>query len=290
VRGLNVAASLGYLGYRLVAASGTMPSTSLLLRAGFLLLLNAFFIGAAWFYGNAVAARREYETQLVQRAAQLERERDINARQAVLRERVRVARDLHDVVAHHVSLIGIQAAAARRGLPQEPDRAVAGLRAIEQSSRDGLQELHRMLGLLRQPDEEADGVAGQPTVQDVPALIEAVRGTALHVDLERVGEGRPVPAEVGTSAYRIIQEALTNTIRHSNARQAHVVVAVFDDHLELEVRDDGAPVRTGAGTEGQGLRGMRERAALAGGVVEAGPLPERGYRVSASLPLFAGRA
>jgi signal transduction histidine kinase len=212
---------------------------------------------------------------------------DEEARRAVSDERAHIARELHDVIAHSVSVIVVQAAAADDVFDERPDQARAALRSIERSGREAMTELRRLLGAVR---PEARPPGPQPGLDRVEELAEPLRAAGLGVGVHREGDPAPLPAGVDLSAYRIVQEALTNTLRHARASRAEVTLSYGADAVELEVTDDGSGVSAGdPGAPGQGLMGMRERAALLGGTLEAGPLPRGGYRVHARLPLEAGR-
>ena len=217
------------------------------------------------------------------RAHLAERERDVAAREAVVEERARIARELHDVVAHHVSMIVLQAGAERHALPseQEPTREVLG--TIERTGRGALTEMRRLLKMLR--DEQADPLAPQPGLGDLPLLVSQVREAGLPVELEVDGEPRELPVGLELSAYRIVQEALTNALKHAGDAAATVRVRYGDDVIEVEVVDDGggrAAVERGGG---HGLVGMRERVSLYGGQFEARRRDEGGYLVRALLPI-----
>jgi signal transduction histidine kinase len=248
----------------------------------FLLAYNAVVLALPWALGAAIRTLRDREQELADRAAELQREREENARQAVFAERVRIARELHDVVAHHVSVMGVQAGAARRVMEQQPDKAAAALTSIEASSRDAVVELHRLLGFLRASDE-ADELAPQPGLAQ---LCDLVAQGNLAVDLLVEGDPRALPPTLDVSAYRIIQEALTNARKHSGGATATVRVSYGTATLEVEVLDDGT-TRAGRSVPegGHGLIGMRERATLHGGHLRAGPRPEGGFAVHATFPL-----
>jgi signal transduction histidine kinase len=203
------------------------------------------------------------------------------SRRATGDEQARIARELHDVIAHSVSVIVVQAAAADDVFDERPDQARAALRSIESAGREALAELRLLLGAVR-PDGES--TRPQPGLDRLDELAEQLRAAGLEVVLQREGEG-PLPPGIELSAYRIAQEALTNTLRHAGASRAEVTVCTGDGTIELDVVDDGrAPVRASDGA-GRGIAGMRERAAMLGGTLEAGPRPEGGFRVHASLPL-----
>jgi signal transduction histidine kinase len=206
------------------------------------------------------------------------------ARRAVGEEQARIARELHDVIAHSVSVIVVQAGAADDVFETRPDQARSALRSIERSGREAQRELRRLLSAVR-PGEGEDPRAPQPGLEQVDALAERLRASGLEVAVRREGEVPEVPAGVDLSAYRIVQEALTNTLRHARATRADVSLRYGDDAIEVEVRDDGRGEAAGGDGDGHGIVGMRERASLLGGTLEAGPLPGGGYRVRARLPL-----
>jgi signal transduction histidine kinase len=245
-------------------------------------LSRAVAIALAIAAGLYLAARRAYIASLQDRAGQLEREQQLLTEHAVAAERVRIARELHDVVAHGVSLMVVQAQALEA--LEGAERTVAGAR-IATIGREALTEMHRMLGVLRPQSEEAPALTPAPGIRDVPGLIERARGAGLQVELAVEGSPRALPAGVDLSAYRIVQEALTNVIKHARAHRTDVRVRYALDALELSVVDDGE----GDGAEeapGHGLVGMRERVALFGGTLEAGAAGDgHGYAVHAVLPL-----
>jgi signal transduction histidine kinase len=211
------------------------------------------------------------------------------SRRAVGDEQARIARELHDVIAHSVSVIVVQAAAADDVFDSRPDQARAALRSIERSGRDALVELRRLLNAVR-PDDGREAIGPQPGLDRLDELVEPVRAGGLEVVVRREGEPAPLAAGVDLSAYRIVQEALTNTLRHAHATRADVTVRYETDAVEIEVRDNGRGAAASDGEPGgQGLVGMRERAALLGGTLETGSLASGGYRVHARLPLEAAR-
>jgi signal transduction histidine kinase len=219
---------------------------------------------------------------------ELEHEREENARRAVFDERVRIARELHDVVAHHVSMMGIQAGAARVVLGRDPVLATEALAGIETSSRQAVLELHQLLGFLRQKDDP-DDLAPQPSLGQVHSLAANMSDSELTVEVSVEGEQRPLAPTVDVSAYRIVQEALTNTLKHAGASRADVHVRYWPDELEVEIVDDGRVNGTPApASGGLGLIGMRERAALHGGELTAGPAAGGGFAVRVRLPTPAG--
>jgi len=240
---------------------------------------SLFFVGeilACWLLGVIVRARRE-AAALAGRNAALERQ----AEQAAAAERARIARELHDIVAHHLSVVVLQAAGARAsGQP-----AAGALQKIERSGREALTEMRRLLSVLREPREETARYP-QPGVGELPALAESVRAAGLAVDLIVDGDHGTLPAAVDVSAYRIVQEALTNVLKHAGPAHAEVAVGRVDGAVTIEVTDDGAGIpASGAQAGGQGLTGMRERVAIFGGELQAGPRPGGGYAVRARLPL-----
>jgi signal transduction histidine kinase len=244
--------------------------------------------GAAWILGDSVRVHRAYTAELEQRAARLEREREDEARRAAAAERVRIARELHDVVAHHVSVIALQSQAAEALLPNEPERAAGAVDAIGVTARQALTELRRLLGALRDEDEAAPALAPQPGIADMDGLVESVRRAGLAVEIAVEGEPRPLPPGVDLSAYRIVQEALTNVLKHARARTAEVHLAYRDGELAIQVNDDGIgseAVPVAGNGQGQGLIGMRERVSLFGGELRAGPREGGGFAVDARLPL-----
>jgi signal transduction histidine kinase len=251
----------------------------------FSLGLNAAFFVAAWMLGDASRKRGEYEVELQLRADQLGAEREERARQAVVNERVRIARELHDVVAHHVSVMGVQAAAARRMIEREPTKAVEAMAHVEESGRQAVGELQRLVGYLR-ADNENDRLSPQPTLEGIPRLVETTGAAGLPVDLRVIGLSRPLPSSVELSAYRIVQEALTNVIRHAPGAETTVVLTHLADGLQVEVvNGPPAPGAAKAGPGGgRGLVGMRERASVLDGTFEHGAISGGGYRIMARLP------
>ena len=225
-----------------------------------------------------------------QRMVLLEEEQLQRERVAVGEERARIARELHDVVAHSVGAMVAQAQGAGRVLERDPARAREALDAIERAGRNALDEMRRSLGVLRRTDADAP-LAPQPGMGDLPALIAQARDSGLQVELLTDGAPAPLPSGIDLSAYRIVQEALTNTLKHAGPVPTRVAIRYRDDELELEICDDGALGRSaidasaGNGAGGQGLLGMRERVAVYGGDLNAGPRPEGGFVVRASLPL-----
>ncbi len=237
------------------------------------------FLAAAWLLGDSVRSRRAYVREIEAKAERLEQERDAEARRMVTEEQSRIARELHDVLAHALSVIVVQSGAAQELFELEPERAGKPLAAIDAAARSALSDLRRVLGLL-QPDV---AYAPQPGLSRLDSLIDQVRATGLEVTLQIRGRAEQLPAPVDLSAYRIIQEALTNTLKHAEAGSARVSVR-YGDELELEIRDDGHG-DAGAGSAGHGVTGMRERVTMLGGTVEIGSAPTGGYRVAARIPV-----
>ena len=238
--------------------------------------------GIAWMIGDSIRSNRQHTQALEERAARLERERETEAARAVAEEQARIARELHDVIAHTISVIVVQAAAARDVLRARPERADEALANIEASGRGALGELRRLLGFVR---GEAS-FRPQPGLARLDDLVEQVRATGLEVVLSVEGEPRALPAALDLSAYRVVQEALTNTLKHAQATRADIVLRYGGSDLKLEVRDNGTAAGNGNGAgTGNGIVGMRERVALFGGSLAAGPSRGGGFTVAASLPL-----
>jgi signal transduction histidine kinase len=241
-----------------------------------------FMLAAAYGVGFALRGQLVQSTLLAHRAERLEREREQTARLAVAEERVRIARELHDVVAHAVSVIVVQAQAGQRVLEGEQTSAREALGSIESTGRQALVEMRRLLGILRKEDREL-ALAPRPSLAHLDALAERVREAGLPVELHVEGEEKQLPPGVDLSAYRIVQEALTNALKHAGPASAQVVVRYRPGEVEIEISDDGRGQVDGR-EGGHGLVGMRERAALVGGSVESGTDGGRGYTVRARLP------
>ncbi|OIJ96766.1 two-component sensor histidine kinase [Streptomyces sp. MUSC 14] len=247
----------------------------------------------AWVLGDSMRTRRAYFAQLEERAARLEKEREAQAKVAVAAERARIARELHDVVAHNVSVMVVQADGAAYVLDAAPDQAKKALETISSTGRQALAEMRRLLGVLRTGEHQEGGeYVPQPDVDQIDDLIEQCRTSGLPVDFKVEGTPRPLPSGVELTAYRIVQEALTNTRKHGGPNAgASVRLVYFDDGLGLLVEDDGkgAPHELyeegGADGQGHGLIGMRERVGMVGGTLDAGPRPGGGFRISVLLPL-----
>ncbi len=243
---------------------------------------SAIVYTVAWLFALLLARRSRRAHAAEERAAQLERDQHERARTAVADERARIARELHDVIAHSVSVMTVQAGAARTLLPDNPGRAMPPLLAVEETGRQALAEMRRLLGILRE-DDNTPALAPQPGLTDLPALAESVRHAGLAVEVTVQGQPRPLPTGVDLTAYRIVQEALTNTLKHAGPTRANVVVHYDRDAVVLDISDDGrAPTSTDG--SGHGLTGMQERVNLYGGELHAGPGPDGGFAVNARLP------
>ncbi|MFF9869204.1 sensor histidine kinase [Streptomyces sp. NPDC013953] len=261
-------------------------------RIFFTVVMTVPFV-LAWVLGDSMRTRRAYFAQLEERATRLEKEREAQAKVAVAAERARIARELHDVVAHNVSVMVVQADGAAYVLDSSPEQAKQALETISTTGRQALAEMRRLLGILRtgEPQDSEDYVP-QPDVQQIGELVEQVRTAGLAVDFRIEGTPRPLPSGVELTAYRIVQEALTNTRKHGGPDVgASVRLVYFDDGLGLLVEDDGRGATQelyqdgGADGRGHGLIGMRERIGMVGGTLDAGPRPGGGFRISALLPL-----
>ncbi len=256
------------------------------------ILVNVLLLAITWWAGDAARKRHEREQELAARSIELEMSRAENSRRAVMDERVRIARELHDIVAHHVSVMGLQAGAARRIVDHDPAAATEPLLAIEESSREAVAELHRLLGFLRRADEvDPDGVGPDaldptPGLERLPELCRQLEAAGLRVDLTATGTVRDLPPSADLSAFRIIQEGVTNSLKYANVDSVEVDLDYGADSLTVVVRDRGrgaAAATTDAGS-GQGLRGMAERVALLGGSLRHGPRTGGGFEITAELP------
>jgi signal transduction histidine kinase len=268
-------------------------------------LYAAVTVLAAMWWGEAVRARRSYVAELRDRAERAERTREEEARRRVDEERLRIARELHDVVSHTIGVISVQAGVAAHLLHRRPDKAADSLAAIRQASDEALGELHAMLGVLRERDGDADGapLSPAPGLAELDVLVAQAAGAGVEVRVSLEGEPRRLPPAVDLAAYRVVQESLTNVVRHAGASRADITVSHLDGRVEVEVVDDGnGAVPPSAATDsfrpagspvggrrvrrsGQGIAGMRERARALGGSLEAGPRAGGGFRVRASLPV-----
>jgi signal transduction histidine kinase len=247
--------------------------------------IGTFLVGS-WLAGRAVQARQQRADALFDRTVRLEVEREEKAREAAANERARIARELHDVISHSVSVMVVQAGAAEQVFDSDPDQARSSLRSIQETGRQARHELRRLLGLMR-ADREGAVLAPQPGLAQLQTLIEQLERSGLEVELDVRVEPRSLSPGLELAAYRIIQEALTNALKHGGPGSARVFVRHDRDALELEVLDNGR-VHAPSDGEGFGLTGMRERIALYGGELEHGRRNGGGYRLRARLPLSAG--
>jgi signal transduction histidine kinase len=251
-------------------------------QLGQFVFINLLFT-VVWVVGFTLGRKFAAADEAMERAARAEREREARARAAVAEERARIARELHDVVGHSVSVMTVQASGVRRLLRPEQEREREALLIVERTGREALAEMRRMVGVLRRP-EEGPALAPQPSLEHVDRLVEQAREAGLPVDLRVEGEAMELPAGVDLTAYRLVQEGLTNALKHARATRAEVVVNYGDRQIEVMVLDDGTGVGNGDGG-GHGLVGIRERVSVYGGELDAGPRPGGGYRLRAKLPL-----
>ena len=236
-----------------------------------------------WLAGFGLGLKMRQVTEAEERAARAEREREEEARAAVAEERTRIARELHDIVGHSVSVMTVQAAGVRSLLKPEQEREREALQVIEQTGREALAEMRRLVGVLRRP-EEAPALAPQPSLEHVDKLVAQAREAGLPVELRVEGDPVELPAGVDLTAYRLVQEGLTNAIKHANAERAEVIVHYRNGTVELTIIDDGSG-DGGGESGGHGLVGMRERVSVYGGSLDAGPRPDGGYELHATLPV-----
>ena len=274
-------------GARLVAAVALFAVTWLIrdivdphLNGGDIAIDGVFFTMP--FIVGRVVRRRERQVELMSRVA------DDRTGDAIRQERARIARELHDVIAHGMSVMVVQADAARHGLDPADRETRAALTEIERTGRESLREMRRLLGLLRDGDQSAAALQPQPGMTGMDALVQSVRQAGLPVDLRISGEARPLPPGVDVAAYRIVQEALTNALRHAGPARATVDIGYDDRAITLRIEDTGRANGSARGAGGNGLVGMRERALVFGGSFDAGRGPD-GFVVAASLPLEATR-
>jgi signal transduction histidine kinase len=292
VLGMCVAFLLGYLrdarqartGLATVLASAAVIVYNLPGRSLGILLFVPLLFGVCWVAGYGLHQRTDQVEAAEVRAAQAEREREAAARIAVAEERARIARELHDIVAHAMSVMVLQVGAVRHRLPDPLAQEREALRAVEQTGRTALSEMRRLLGALG-TGEPAD-LAPQPGLDRLDALVKEVRRAGLPVHLRREGEPFPLPRPVDLSAYRIAQEGLTNALKHARASKAEVTVGYAPGEVQIEVRDDGHGPAASDGL-GHGLVGVRERVKIYGGAMTAGPAPGGGFVLKARLPVAA---
>jgi len=245
----------------------------------------------AWVLGDSMRYRRAYYANLEERAARLERDRDVQAQVAAAAERARIARELHDVVAHNVSVMVVQADGAAYALGSDPGRAREALAAISATGRQALTEMRVLLGVLRRNDGDVQAaLTPLPGLGQLDELIEQTRAAGLAVSCTVEGPPQPLPGGAALAAYRIVQESLTNTRKHAGPGAcAAVLLRYCGDALELAITDDGLGAAAASDGAGHGLTGMTERAAMYGGSVQAGPRPDGGFQVRARLPVGSVR-
>jgi signal transduction histidine kinase len=249
------------------------------------LLWVASILTGVWAAGRGVHLRQQRVSPLADHALALEHERDAKARAAVAEERIRIARELHDVVAHGISVIVLQARGGRKVLDPREDEAREAFEEIETTAQQALTEMRRLLGMLRRQDEEL-ALGPQPSLANLDVLAAGVRDAGLPVDVVVKGKVDGLPPAVDLSAYRLVQEALTNSLKHAGPAHARVFVNCSGDELEVEVTDDGRGVNgNGLSAGGHGLTGMRERVNMLGGEIEVGPRETGGFALRARLPL-----
>lgn len=248
------------------------------------IVTTSIIAGLIFLAGAGIRARREQVRLLEERVGRAEREREESARRAVDEERARVARELHDVVAHSMSVMVVQAGGVRSLLEPHQERQREALLAIERTGREALTEMRRMLGVLRRDGESQGALVPQPGLDHLHRLVAQVREAGLPVELHVEGAAAPLPPGIDLSAYRVVQEGLTNALKHAGPARAEVTIRYDENALRIEVTDDGAAAPNGGGP-GHGLVGMRERVALYGGTMEAGPRAEGGYALRVSLPI-----
>ena len=276
-----VAALLGAVGI------GVFYATTRTSFDGYEIVSVAGLWSAGWIAGSSYRIRRRHTAAVERRAEVLEQDSEARAREAVADERARITRELHDIIGHTLNLIVIQAGAARAVFKSRPDEALESLNSIETTSRQSLSDMERMLGILRPPDAEVAPYGPQPGLGQVDRLAEQFTDAGLPVEVNVAGEPHKLPTSLDLSAYRIVQEALTNALKHAGPARARVAIAYLADRLELDIVDDGH----GSGEDehdaggGRGLIGMRERVSLFRGELNVGPAAEGGFRVHASLPL-----
>jgi signal transduction histidine kinase len=252
------------------------------------LLTDAALMAAVLLLGEAVRNRRAWAEEVRARLRRADEEREREAARRVAEERLRIARELHDVMAHTIAALNVQAGVAADVIDDAPEEARASMRTIREQSREAMTELKAAVGVLRGSDPDAPR-APAPGLAGVDGLVRTASGAGLKVDLAVSGAARPLPGAVDLTAYRIVQESLTNVVRHAGASAATVAIRYEPDAVVVEVDDDGRGPN-GAAPGGFGLMGMRERAAAVGGTFHAGPGPGGGFRVSARLPIAEGPA
>jgi signal transduction histidine kinase len=288
---LAAAVSLGLIGNRRQSVAGwaAVITTASIVSSKSGNAYSDFFwtmliLTLAWFFGSALGSRTEQARELTERVEAAERERATAAERATGEERARIARELHDVVAHSVSVMVVQASGVRRLLKDEQHREREALLSVEHIGRQALTEMRRMLGVMRSGEEAPAALAPQPGLEHLDRLIAQVTEAGLPVTLRVEGDRPDISPGVDLSAYRIVQEGLTNALKHAKGAHAEVVVRYIDSSVELEIADNGPGGPNGDGM-GHGLVGMRERVALYGGTIESGPRADGGFVLRAQLPV-----
>ena len=272
-----------------IGAVGLAVNVAITTRASDDLFFDVVVVGLMpWAVGRMLRTRAAREHAHRELAERLDAERELLARESALAERARIARELHDVIAHSVSVMVIQSGGARMVMDTEPDRAEASLLQVERAGREALAELRRLVGSLHPAD--AASLAPPPRLADIDDLIARARAAGLETDLRVQGDAVGLPAALDLCAYRIVQESLTNAIKHAGRARVSVRLCWLGDALELEVADDGRGSERGDGQTGHGIDGMTERVAMHGGILRAGHGPDGGFAVHARLPLTGGAA
>lgn len=272
-----------------LAFFGTLPFTPAHVDVASMLAVLAIVFGA-FAFGRSTAFRRAYTSELEKRARRLEDDRVTQLRTVVTEERSRIARELHDVVAHHVSVMTVQASAAQRTIERNPAAAREAMAAVEGTGRAALVEMRRMVEVLRAADQAPTELAPQPGLAALGGLVESVREAGVPVEVSVTGSTRPLDAGVDLVAYRVAQEALTNVLKHAGPARARVEVVYLDEHVVVGVEDDGRGndlATAGGAAGGHGLLGMRERVTLFGGELQVGPRQGGGFGVRVVLPALA---
>jgi signal transduction histidine kinase len=287
VFGFANAVELGQAVAGLVVASALLTVSALQGVAG--IIWGVGLVIGAWAAGRAIRARRLLIEELDQTSTALRESREQHARDAVIAERTRIARELHDVIAHSVGVMVVQAGAAEQMIPLSPERATTAVQSVQDCGRQALTDLRRQLGVLRPEGEDGGELSPQPGLADVPELLERLGRAGLAVRLDRSGPVRPLAPGVDLAAYRILQEGLTNVLKHAGARRASLDLRYDQDGVHLEIRNGAgeATVRRRVDGAGHGLIGMRERAMMCGGSFTAGPEDDGGFAVRVRLPAEA---
>lgn len=248
------------------------------------LALTVVFYGAMWGFGQALRGNGKRVEALTERAERLELEREVNERTAAAAERTRIARELHDIVSHSISVVVLQTQAVRRRLEPEQEQEREDLRAVETTAREAMAEMRRLFGVLR-TDDAPPMLAPQPGLDQLDRLLDEARAGGQSVEARIEGDRVPLAPGVDLAAFRIVQESLTNVRKHSGGANASIELNFTDDELRILVEDDGAAAAMNGPRGGHGVKGMRERAELYGGSLEVGARPAGGFRVSARLPI-----